>query len=61
MATKAVVMKTAITLMIARICTITKGALRLTAPIEPPMLTLSVVTARKVSRTKMAVEIQTIG
>ena len=60
-ATNAVVMKTPTTLMTPRICRMTNGALRLTLPIAPPMLTASVVTARNVSRKKKAPAIRKTG
>ena len=53
--------KTPITLMISSICRMTNDALRLTFPIDPPMTTASVVTARNVMRKKSAAAIQKIG
>lgn len=60
-ATKAVVTKMPMIDMIDNIWTITYGAFLLTAPIDPPIVTLSVVMAKKMRMQKIAIEIQTIG
>ena len=51
---KAVVAKTPMMLITSSSRTMTNGALRSTLPIEPPMTTASVVTARNADRKKKA-------
>ena len=54
LATNAVVTKTPSRLITSSNCRMTNGALRSTFPIEPPMTTASVVTARNADRKKNA-------